>query len=504
MRNLLRPLAALCLAVTPGAATLAEGESRPNIVLFLADDLGVRDTGFGGSGFYLTPHADALAERGVTFTQAYAAHPRCVPSRYGLLTGRYPARVGSPGNFYGIDRERQTVAETLRDAGYGTYFLGKWHLAGDGSGDPDEHGFDVNVAGGEAGAPTSHVFPYNLKEGKNGEKLESQTGGKAAAKEKPIEGLDDGEPGEMLTDRLTAEAEALLREHRAQTPEKPFFLMLSHYGVHTPLEDTREATRTFRKRLKEIGEPEGPEFLERDGETKLHQDHPVYAAMVQRLDDSLGSLVATLDGLGLSENTIFVFTSDHGGLSNRGNNRKVATSNLPYRAGKGHLYDGGLRVPLVVSWPGRVAPGSTSDFVTVGTDLHATFAALADADAPDDLDSASLAPVLTSGEAGSRGPVFWHSPRGRPASTGDHNASAVRDGDWKLIRFYDNDFMAGHDQLYDLAADPSEDHDLAAERPEQAAELRATLDAWLAEVDAVGPKVPANQRKKLERTSDDG
>lgn len=492
-------IAAFALAPTLLFASGASAERPPNVVLFLADDLGVRDTAVGGSSFHLTPHIDALAKRGVSFTEAYAAHPRCVPSRYALLTGRYPARVGSPGRFYGLDRERQTVAETLQAAGYGTYFLGKWHLAGDGSGNPEEHGFDVNVAGGEAGAPASYVFPFNQKEGKNGEKLGESN------KEKPIEGLDRGTPGEMLTDRLTDEAERLIRAHHASTPDRPFFVMLSHYGVHTPLEDTKEVTQSFRKRLRKLGPPSGPEFLERDGETKRHQDNPVYAAMVHRLDRSLGDVIALLDELDLSGETLVVFTSDHGGLSNRGNQREVATSNLPYRAGKGHLYEGGIRVPLIMAGPGIVRAGKSIDALTIGTDLHATFAALAGASAPADLDAISLLPLLTADKAPviERGPVYWHSPRGRPLSTGDHNASAIREGDWKLIRFHESDFNRGHDELYQLAEDPFEETNLAADHPDRLAELAAKLDRWLADVKAVEPRVPANQRKRLENTPAD-
>ena len=479
MKNML--LTALFALTLIGFAGPAQAQATPpNIVFFVADDLGAHDTAVGGSPFYLTPHIDQLAANGMVFTQAYAAHPRCVPSRYALMTGCYPARAGSPGRFYGIERERTTVAEALKAAGYGTYFVGKWHLSGGDAGNPQDHGFDVNIAGGSAGAPGSYEWPYLKKKGKK-------------AKEKPILGLEDGQPGEMLTDRLTHEAEQLIRRHAADASDRPFFLTLSHYGVHTPLQDTPERTATFRKRLRQHPDlSAGPELAQRDGITKLRQDNATYAAMISRLDDSLGRIVALLDQLGMDENTVIVFTSDHGGLSNRGldNGRTLATSNAPLRAGKGHLFEGGIRVPMIVRWPGVVKAHSTTDALTVGTDHYPTFLDFAGAPLRPDshADGQSLAPVLRSEAPADRGPVFWHSPRARPASTGDHNASAVRMGPYKLIHWHDED----RDALYDLAQDPSESTDLSHDQPDRVADLRSQLDAWLVTIEAVEPR----QRKK--------
>ena len=356
--------AAFCLAAAvPGTAA-----ERPNIVLFVVDDLGAHDTAVDGSRYHLTPNIDRFAAQGMTFTQAYASHPRCTPSRYGLFSGVFPARAGVPGNSYTLEDARVTVAEVLAEAGYATWFVGKWHLADKDDGNmPEDQGFQVNIAGGHAGAPGSYAWPYEKEKKKN------------AKKEKPIEGLEDGEPGEMLTDHLTRKTETLLREHAAADTDQPFFLALCHYGVHTPFEDTDERVKMFRKHLRDIGKPDGPEFAERDGTEKLHQDNPTYAAMTFRVDESLGRVQAVLDELGLAENTVIVFTSDHGGLSNRGleNKRALATSNAPLRAGKGHLFEGGVRVPFIVKWPGHVAAGSTSDAVTINTDPFATFADLA-------------------------------------------------------------------------------------------------------------------------------
>lgn len=480
MKNILLSIvaAAACL----GGAVSVSAAERPNIVLFVVDDLGVHDTAVGGSRYHLTPNIDRFAAEGMSFTQAYATHPRCTPSRYGLFSGVFPARAGVPGNSYTLEDKRVSMAEVLAEAGYATWFVGKWHLADKDDGNmPEDQGFHVNIAGGHAGAPGSYEWPYDKKKNKN-----HQT-------KKDVEGLEDGEPGKMLTDHLTEKTEELLREHAAGGADKPFFLALCHYGVHTPFEDTQDRVKMFRKHLKEIGEPEGPEFADRDGTEKLHQDHPVYAAMTYRVDESLGRVEAVLDELGLAENTVVVFTSDHGGLSNRGfeNGRGLATSNAPLRAGKGHLFEGGVRVPFIVKWPGHVAAGSTSDAVTTNTDPFATFAELAGHALADGVaqDGVSLVPALTGGEQAARGPIFWHSPRARPQSTGDHNATAVRDGDWKLIHWHDAD----RDDLFNLADDISESTDVSADHPGEAKRLRALLDAWLEDIDAVEPK---NRKKK--------
>ena len=485
-KTLLLIVAAVSCLGVDAPVTAAE---RPNIVLFVVDDLGVHDTAVGGSPYYLTPNIDRLAAEGMTFTQAYATHPRCTPSRYGLFSGVFPARAGVPGSSYTLEDERVTMAEVMADAGYDTWFVGKWHLADKDDGNmPEDQGFRVNIAGGHAGAPGSYEWPYDKKKNKNHKT------------EKDITGLEDGEPGKMLTDHLTEKTETLLRAHAAGSGEKPFFLALCHYGVHTPFEDTDDRVKMFRKHLRTIGTPEGPAFAERDGTEKLHHDNPVYAAMTYRVDESLGRVQAVLDELGMADNTVIVFTSDHGGLSNRGfdNQRKLATSNRPLRAGKGHLFEGGIRVPFIVKWPGHVAAGSTSDAVTTNTDPFATFAELAGHELADDVapDGVSLVPALTGGEQEERGPIYWHSPLARPQSTGDHNATAVREGDWKLIHWHDAD----RDELFNLATDAPESTDVSGENPEIAERLRAGLDAWLKDIDAVESK---NRKKKSGRKGSD-
>ncbi|MEO0514909.1 MAG: sulfatase [Planctomycetota bacterium] len=456
--------------------------AQPNIVFFVVDDLGAYDTAVAGSRFHLTPHIDELAAQGMSFNHAYASHPRCTPSRYGMMSGQFPARGGVPGKSYALELERTSMAEAMNNAGYATWFVGKWHLTKAGKGKPDEHGFQVNIAGGQAGAPGSYEWPYDKKKTEHHKT------------EKNIEGLEDGVPGKMLTDHLTEEAERLIREHAATESGQPFFLTLCHYGVHTPFEDTPDRVKMFRQRLKEIGLPDGPEFAERDGTVKLNQDNVTYAAMLYRVDESLGRVRAVLAELGLDQDTVIVFTSDHGGLSNRGfeNGRSLATSNAPLRAGKGHLFEGGIRVPLIVAWPGKVAAGSLSDAVTTNTDFFPTFLSLAGAELMPEVhrDGKDISSVI-HGDAPDfdRGPIFWHSPRARPNSTGDHNASAIRHGRHKLIHWHDDN----RDELFDLIADPSETSDLSTQHPDIAADLRSQLDDWLAAVDAVEPR---NRQKK--------
>jgi arylsulfatase A-like enzyme len=437
--------------------------SRPNIVFFLVDDLGWRDVGCYGSSFYETPHMDALAAQGMRFTEAYAAHPRCVPSRYAIMTGKFPARAGVPGRSYNLDPEEQTFAEALKARGYTTFFAGKWHLSKRPEQEPQQQGFDINVGGGAAGAPRSYFFPYNESKAK---------GHNTAA---PIQGLDEGVPGEYLTDRLTRETVAFLRGHSRDKPNRPFLAVLAHYAVHTPLEAKKDDVASFEAKAART-DFSGPAFADRDGTTKLRQDNPVYAGMVRSTDQSLGAIVETLEALDLAENTVVVLTSDHGGLSNRGrtSQRPLATSNLPLRAGKGHLYEGGIRVPLIVRWPGRIPAHAVSSTVVNGTDHFATFVELAGLDPVPAIDSTSYLPACLGRATERSSPLFWHSPKGRPQSTGDRNSSAVRRGDWKLIDFYDE----GQRELYDLAADPGEARNLAAARPGTTAELFKQLDDW--------------------------
>ena len=310
----------------------------PNVVLFLVDDLGWMDLGCQGSSFYETPRTDRLARHGMRLTNAYSACPVCSPSRAALMTGKYPGSVGFTGHITAILRHRYkkhgriippddymflrhretTLPEALKPAGYVSASIGKWHL-GSKRYWPEEQGFDLNVAGYDHGSPPSHFHPYADPDKEWNSRIPT---------------LDGGEPGEYLTDRLTDEAVRFIEDHRDQ----PFFLYLTHYAVHTPLEAPNDLVRKYEQKLK----------------LDDSQFSAVYAAMVEKVDESLGRIVDTLERFGLRNDTVVIFTSDNGGT-------QVATGNAPLREGKGYLYEGGIRVPLIVSWPGHVEPGSLCD-----------------------------------------------------------------------------------------------------------------------------------------------
>ena len=467
------------LLLTLFAGACSGGEPvPPNFLFIIVDDLGRQDVGVYGSEFHETPVMDQLARDGARFTNAYAAHPRCVPSRLAMLSGRYPARYGIPGFLdrsegpHALPLSTVTFAERLQDAGYRTAYIGKWHLGKKGGG-PDVQGFDVSLFAGQAGAPGSYFLPY-----------EERKPGVPTPAFPPYAG---GDKGEYLTDRLTDEAIRFVE----QSGDDPFLLVLAHYAVHTPIQAKDETTAKYREKGRDTGlKPNWDEDLMVDGtgEVKTEQNHPVYAAMVDSVDENLGRLLDALARKGASDNTVVILTSDHGGLSTRGigNRRELATTNLPYRHGKGWLYEGGTRVPLVVRWPGKVKPGHVSDVQVTGTDHFRTILDIAGVplDDADPQDSVSYLSALLGNEY-RRPPMFWHSPLGRPAQTGDTRSSSVVEGDWKLIQWYslENDDVV-ETQLFNLADDPGEQHDLANDEPAKRQHLETLLDAWKANVNA--------------------
>ncbi len=462
-----RQIATVCALSSAAAA----GAAAPNVLFFLVDDMGWKDAGCYGSSFYETPAIDRLAQDGVRFTQAYCAHPRCGPSRYALMTGKFPARAGNPGRTDLMEASEFTMAEAFKAAGYATFFAGKWHLSEKPEQQPENQGFDINIAGGHTGAPPSYFFPYNEVRQK-GHKTEAN-----------ISGLDSGRPGEYLTDRLTDETVAFLKQHQKNKSGQPFFVYLSHYAVHTPLEAKPEITARYDEKLKQM-KLDDPGYIAKDGTTKMHQDNAVYAAMLQSMDESLARILQTLNDLGLAENTIIVFTSDNGGLSNRGatGRQPLATSNLPLRAGKGHCYEGGIRVPLIVKWPGVTKPGMVSDAAVTGTDHYPSLLEMAGLPLKPEqhLDGVSYAGLLKDGPLKRTSPLFWHSPEARPNNTGDINCSVIREGDLKLFDFYGENRV----ELYNIAADLYETADLSAAQPEQSARLLKEVRAWRKETGA--------------------
>jgi arylsulfatase A-like enzyme len=461
---------ALGLLTSGALIPSAQAAERPNVVLFLVDDLGYMDIGANHpQSFYPTPNIDRLARDGMRFTDGYAACNVCSPTRAALLTGKYPARVNItdwlPGRgdkpnqklkvpklAEGLALEEFTLAEALREGGYRTAIVGKWHLGGDRF-RPELQGFDVNIGGYEKGHPPSYFSPYKI----------------------PV--LSDGSPGEFLTERLTDEANRFIAETVGQ--EQPFFLYFPHYTVHTPLQAPTNRVEEFHRRAAALTN-QGPKFARELGRNvRQVQNHPVYAAMMESLDQSVGSVLAQLRTLGVESNTIVIFTSDNGGLSTA---EGTPTSNLPLRMGKGWAYEGGVRVPLIVKWPGVTPPGRVNELPTITMDFYPTLleAARLPARPAQHVDGVSLIPALR-GEPQTRGPIFWHYPH--YSNQGGTPHSAVRDGDWKLIEWHEDRSV----ELFNLRRDIGERNNLAEEEPARAAELKRRLAAWRKETGARMP-----------------
>jgi arylsulfatase A-like enzyme len=430
----------------------AASEDKPNVVFFLIDDLGATDLGCTGSTFYETPNIDRLAARGMTFTTSYSACTVCSPTRASLLTGKYPARLHLtdwipgysvpkaklkiPNWTQALPLDEAALPRSLKAAGYATGLFGKWHLGKEDQ-SPEKFGFDVNVGGTHQGHPPSYFNPYK------------------------IPAISGGETGEYLTDRLTEEAIRFIKGQR----DKPFFLYFPHYAVHNPVQAKPELVEKYKAKAK----PDAP------------QRNAGYAAMIESVDQSVGRVVAALEELKLSEKTLIVFNSDNGGLLQN-------TSNAPFRLGKGSAYEGGVRVPLIVSWPGTVAAGRTCDAPVVTLDWYPTILELAGARVPASqvVDGRSLVPLLREKGSLDRDAIYWHYPHYSPQFPTPHGA--VRQGDWRLVEFFED----GRAELYNLKADAGETKDLAAALPEKARELRKNLADWRVSVGAQMPSPNPN------------
>ena len=448
-------VAAVWLALVYGCCATAQAAQpkRPNIVFFLIDDLGWADVGCFGSKFYRTPNIDKLASQGMRFTDAYAACAVCSPTRASIMTGKYPARlhltdwIPGEGNKPGqellvpkwrmfLPLEEVTIAEALKQVGYTCASIGKWHL-GNPDYFPQHQGFDVNVAGGDIGHPAAYFWPY---EGKT----HTVPGLKAG-----------GHEGEYLTDRLTDAAEEFIEQNKA----RPFFLYFPHYAVHRPLEAKAALVGKYETAA-----------------SQTEQTNAVYAAMIESVDDSVGRILRKLDALGLTENTVVIFMSDNGGLWPQ------STSNAPLRAGKGFAYEGGIREPLIIKWPGATPAGSLCSVPVSSIDFFPTLVEIAGAKSSSAVDGRSIVSLLKQRGKVKREALFWHYPhywnnsRVRPYG-------AVRAGDWKLIEHYEDMRV----ELYNLKEDLSEAHDLAAANPKKVNELRKLLHKWRTAVDAQMP-----------------
>ncbi len=465
-RNFLK-VAAAAAASSPLSGLCSGGErsDRPNFVFIYIDDMGWKDVGFMGSLYYETPNIDRLAAEGMVFRDAYANAPNCAPSRACLMTGQYTPRhgiytVGNPArgkaryrklipikNETTLPQEAVTIAEELAKAGYVSASMGKWHL-----GDPPKHGpcgqgFDLNIGGFRAGHPPHGYFsPYRNPQ------------------------LEDGPKGEYLTDRLTDHAVKFIEDNR----DKPFFLYLTHYAVHTPIQGKDNLVEKYEGKPGSQG-----------------QDNPEYAAMIDSVDQSVGRVLDTLDDLDLAKNTVVVFYSDNGGV---GGYRKWGimggeiTSQQPLRGGKGMLYEGGIREPMAIRWPGVVKPGSVCDTPVIGGDFYPTMLEIAGVRKTEGkvLDGRSIVPLLTQTGDLDRGAIFWHFPAYLQAGQNTWRttpAGAIRQGDYKLLEFFED----GRLELYNLQKDIGERHDLSSEMPEKTRELHRRLIEWRKSVNAPVP-----------------
>lgn len=455
----------------------ARAAGRTNFVFILTDDLGWRDLGCYGSTFYETPRLDGLARAGMRFTNGYASCPVCSPTRVSVMTGKYPTRLATT-DWFGApqpdtvhnhhtrhkpllpapyeDRlplDEVTLAEALKQGGYRTFFAGKWHLGGAGH-LPEDHGFDINKGGFEKGSPPSYFSPYNNP------------------------ALTDGPEGEHLPDRLARECAAFIDDAK----EDPFLVFFSMYTPHTPLQAPPGLVAKYEEKARRV-QHDGPAFLpEGERAARQVQDHAVYAAMIASMDNAVGTVLDALARNGLADNTAIIFTSDNGGLST---SEGSPTSNVPLRAGKGWLYEGGIRVPLIAKWPGHAAPGSVCDVPVTSTDFYPTLLEMAGVGARPEQhrDGVSLVPLLRGESPQDARPLFWHYPH--YGNQGGSPGAAVRLGDYKLIEF----FETGRIELYDLSQDLGEQRNLAHALPDRDAvpRLRGLLHDWQAETGARFP-----------------
>lgn len=441
----------------------------PNILFFLVDDLGWTDMGCYGSKYYDTPNLDEFSQKAVRFTNAYSASPVCSPTRAAIMTGKHPVRINitdwipgmsfekvkdpklrPPEDIHNMPLSEFTLAEALEEKGYRTFFAGKWHLGETSDHWPEHQGFDINKGGHDRGSPRGGYYsPYKNPR------------------------LGDGPEGEYLTDRLTDESIAFLES----VIDDPFFLYLSFYTVHTPIQGCYKYDDLYMEKKQKLPN-QGNSRIRREhrGETRLNQSNPKYAAMVRSMDEDVGRVLNRLKELDLIENTIIVFTSDNGGLSTT-RRKGGPTSVLPLRAGKGWCYEGGIRVPAMIHYPGMKTGGKVCNSPVISMDFYPTILELAGIPFKPNqhMDGTSIAPLLKNPKKVEERTMVWHYPHyhGSTWTPG----SAIRYGKWKLIEFYEEDKI----ELYDLSNDIGEQNDLAYKMPEKAENLRKKMHAYIDE-----------------------
>jgi len=522
----------LLLAISVAAVAQSGRKKKLNVIFFLVDDMGWADLGYEGSKFYETPNIDRFAKENVRFTQAYAACHVCSPTRASIISGKYPARLHLtdwlPGRkefsfqklknaevVQHLPYNQPTLPEILRENGYHTAIIGKWHLGVD-SASTQRQGFDLHIPDYNVGWPNGTYFsPYHMK------------------------GLEGGPDGEYLTDRITKEALQWIENNK----DHPFFLYLAHFAVHDPIQGRPDLVEKYEKKLKQMQPRQGSPFIleqnpdaqdpfgsdqlndllqderytgfgnlpDRIVKVKQFQDNPQYAAMVESVDESMKHVLDKLKELGLDKNTIVIFFCDNGGMSamNIGNparrigaanlDKAYSTSNLPLRGGKGWLYEGGIREPLIVRWPNEDKAGAVCNVPVISTDFLPSILNMVGIPVPKEYpgDGVSFTPLLKNPQAEAKQltdrAIYWHFPQ-----YSNHGAQspggAVRYGDYKLIEYFENYKV----QLFNLKDDPGEQNDLSAAEPDKVKELRDMLHAWRKKVNANMPEPNPNYDPSLD------
>jgi arylsulfatase A-like enzyme len=437
-------------------------QKKTNFVFILVDDLGWTDLGYSGSDFYETPNIDSLSKKSVLFTNAYSSGSVCSPSRASIISGKHPARVNitdwipgddpddklllGPKDLNELPLSEQTLAEILKEDGYSTFFAGKWHLGCKGF-FPENQGFDTNIGGYERGSPNSYYAPYTNPK------------------------LPDGPYGEYLTDRLTNESIKFINERNNN--DTPFFLFLTYYSVHTPIQPSKKYIDKFNKKLEALGNEKVKTKDEGIAQTTINQRNPEYASMIYALDENVGKLISTLKEKGIYDNTTIIFTSDNGGLStlDKAYNWIGPTSTLPLRAGKGWLYEGGIRVPLLIKPSKYNGKQKTVNTPVIGHDFYPTILSQAKIAKPKTkhLDGYDISKLFNEDKVLDRKELFWHYPHYH--GSGWTPGAAIRQGKWKLIEFYEKNTI----ELYDLSKDISESNNLSSVYPEKVDSLSTRL-----------------------------
>ncbi|MCW1735154.1 sulfatase [Anaerorudis cellulosivorans] len=456
------------------------GEKQPNVLIILADDLGWNDLHCTGSNYYETPNIDGIARKGAIFTNAYAACQVSSPSRASILTGKTPARHGittwigetsgeewrkmnrhtkmlPPDYNRQLSMDELTLPEKLKEANYTTFMAGKWHL-GDEKSTPEMHGFDINIGGWESGRPVGGYFsPYNNPK------------------------LADGLAGEELSMRLAKETCNFIKNHTETEKNKPFFAYLSFYAVHSPIQTTKERWNYFRNKAERMGISEDGFIIDRNLPVRQHQDNPVYAGLIEQMDDAVGVVLQQLKDLGIEDNTVIIFTSDNGGVSSGDD---YSTSNLPLRGGKGTQWEGGLRVPFIIQYSPKILGGISFNEPIIGMDIYPTILDYVGIKpvSKQHKDGISIRPIIENNQSKKiERELYWHFPH--YGNQGGEPSSVIRKGDWKLIYYHEDERC----ELYNLQLDESENEFLNALYPQKVKELKNNLFRWMKKVNAKLP-----------------